>query len=95
MILGKITIGDYAAVGANAVVTHDVPPQAKVLAAPSRIILVHQEDSIEQCDSDNCRLRSSTGVSAPISVFLVLLDQWQRHALNHLADTASQMASIV
>lgn len=94
MILGKITIGDYAAIGANAVVTNDVPAQAKVLAAPSQIIPIHQDDSIE-CDSANCRLRSTTGVSASISVMIVLLNHWQRHELNNFADTASQMASFV
>ena len=38
MILGNITVGDYAAIGANAVVTTNVPPYAKAVAAPARIV---------------------------------------------------------
>jgi serine O-acetyltransferase len=37
-ILGGITIGDYSMVGANCVVTRDVPPESIVLSAPSRAI---------------------------------------------------------
>ncbi len=38
MILGDINIGDGAAIGANVVVTSDVPPMAKVLSDPARIV---------------------------------------------------------
>ncbi len=38
MILGDIEIGDGAAIGANVVVTTDVPPMAKVLSEPARIV---------------------------------------------------------
>ncbi len=38
MILGDINIGDGAAIGANVVVTCDVPPRAKVLSEPARIV---------------------------------------------------------
>lgn len=38
MILGDINIGDGAAIGANVVVTCDVPPRAKVPSAPARIV---------------------------------------------------------
>jgi serine O-acetyltransferase len=38
MILGDINIGDGVAIGANVVVTCDVPPMAKVLSAPARIV---------------------------------------------------------
>ncbi|MEO5922400.1 MAG: WxcM-like domain-containing protein [Bryobacteraceae bacterium] len=37
-ILPGITIGDNAMVGAGAVVTHNVPPHAKVVGSPARII---------------------------------------------------------
>jgi serine O-acetyltransferase len=37
-VLGGITIGDKTMVGANCVVTRDVPPESIVLAAPSRVI---------------------------------------------------------
>jgi serine O-acetyltransferase len=35
-ILGKITIGDFAVIGANAVVIKDVPPGAVVAGVPAR-----------------------------------------------------------
>lgn len=38
MILGDINIGNGAAIGANVVVTSDVPPRAKVLSEPARIV---------------------------------------------------------
>ncbi len=38
MILGDIDIGDGAAIGANVVVTCDVPPIARVLSEPVRIV---------------------------------------------------------
>lgn len=37
-VLPGITIGEYAMIGAGSVVTHDVPPHAKVLGNPARIV---------------------------------------------------------
>ena len=37
-VLGGITIGDKSMVGANCVVTRDVPPESIILPAPSRVI---------------------------------------------------------
>ncbi|MBP9989534.1 MAG: hypothetical protein KBT46_08565 [Ruminococcus sp.] len=37
-IIGKINIGDYAVIGANAVVTHDVEPKTVVVGIPARVI---------------------------------------------------------
>jgi serine O-acetyltransferase len=37
-VLGGITIGDHSMVGANCVVTRDVPPESIILTAPSRVI---------------------------------------------------------
>ncbi len=38
-ILGSITIGDYAKVGAGAVVLRDVPPKATVVGVPGRVVV--------------------------------------------------------
>lgn len=37
-VLGGVTIGDRSMVGANCVVTRDVPPESIILTAPSRVI---------------------------------------------------------
>lgn len=37
-ILGGVTVGDHSVVGANCVVTRDVPPESVVLSAPSKTI---------------------------------------------------------
>ena len=37
-ILGRVTIGDYARIGANAVVLRDVPPYSTAVGVPARII---------------------------------------------------------
>jgi len=39
MVLGKITVGDDAMIGANALVTCDVPPGAKAITESAKIIL--------------------------------------------------------
>lgn len=37
-IVGAVTVGDNAAIGANCVVTNDVPPNAVVVGIPGRVI---------------------------------------------------------
>ena len=37
-LLGKVHVGDGAAIGANAVVLEDVPPGATVVGIPARIV---------------------------------------------------------
>jgi serine O-acetyltransferase len=37
-LIGKISIGDHAKIGANAVVTIDVPPGATAIGVPARIV---------------------------------------------------------
>ncbi|MBX9581555.1 MAG: serine O-acetyltransferase [Gemmataceae bacterium] len=39
-VLGSVTIGDRAKVGANAVVVKDVPPDATVVGIPARVVRV-------------------------------------------------------
>jgi serine O-acetyltransferase len=43
-LLGPITIGDGARIGANAVVLSDVPPNATVVGAPARVVHTEQPD---------------------------------------------------
>lgn len=42
-ILGPVTVGRNAKVGANAVVMSDVPPGATVVGAPARVVRIEQE----------------------------------------------------
>jgi acetyltransferase-like isoleucine patch superfamily enzyme len=37
-VLPNVTIGDGAVVGANSVVTHDIPPYAIVAGIPAKIV---------------------------------------------------------
>ena len=37
-VLGGVRVGDHSMVGANCVVTRDVPPESIILAAPSRVV---------------------------------------------------------
>lgn len=46
-ILGNVTIGEKALVGAGSVVTHDVPPRAIVAGNPARVLRFLDEESKE------------------------------------------------
>ena len=43
-IIGKVTIGDGARIGANAVVTKDVPPGCTAVGVPAKIIRRTKKD---------------------------------------------------
>jgi len=44
IIIGKVTIGDYAVVGAGSVVTKDVPPRTFVAGVPAKMLKMLTED---------------------------------------------------
>ena len=64
-VLGNITVGDYAKVGAGAVVLKDVPPNATVVGVPARVVRINgSKDSIDLVQEKQdpylieiCRLR--------------------------------------
>lgn len=44
VIMPGVTVGEYAIVGANSVVTRDVPPRSIVAGAPARVVSVWDEE---------------------------------------------------
>ena len=40
-IIGGVTIGDHAVIGANAVVTHDIPAYATAVGVPAKVIKIN------------------------------------------------------
>jgi serine O-acetyltransferase len=47
-VIGRVTVGDHAKVGANAVVLQDVPPYAIAVGVPARIILRPEQDRCQE-----------------------------------------------
>jgi len=45
-IIGKVTIGDYAKIGANAVVTKDIPSKAVAVGVPATVIGYQEPDPV-------------------------------------------------
>ncbi len=63
-IVGKVVIGNNVAVGANCVVTKDVPDNAVVVGVPGRVISFKgSEGYIDRTDYDT-RLRRRSGLAA-------------------------------
>ena len=54
-LIGKIVIGDHVAIGANAVVTKDVPNNAVVVGIPGRIINYDSSKDFVLFNRDKCR----------------------------------------
>ncbi len=54
-VLGAITIGDHAKVGAGAVVLKDVPAYATVVGVPARIVRIEGRDGAHPRSADNYR----------------------------------------
>ncbi|SFK20906.1 serine O-acetyltransferase [Methylophaga sulfidovorans] len=47
-ILGKVTIGHHASIGANAVVIHDIPDYAVAVGIPAKVIKIKSEVRINE-----------------------------------------------
>jgi serine O-acetyltransferase len=45
-IIGSVTIGDHAIIGANALVTVDVPPGATAVGNPARLLAGNRRDKL-------------------------------------------------
>ena len=87
MALGNIVVGDGASIGANVVVTRDVPAHAKIRPAPYQVILPQERPKL---DSDGPKPNRFSGLH--LSVVLILLDQWLR-GVEELATHLSAAAS--
>ncbi len=67
-ILGNIAVGDYAKVGASAVVLKDVPPHATVVGVPARVVRIEgskegvdlYQDKSDPVKEELCALRERT-----------------------------------
>ena len=47
-VLGPIKIGDYAKIGAAAVVLHDIPAHATAVGIPARVVRINQDHQEEE-----------------------------------------------
>lgn len=63
-VLGAITVGEYAKIGAGSVVLKDVPPRATVVGVPGRTVKINGEKIDEKAESKDviveeiCALRA-------------------------------------
>ena len=57
-MLGDITIGDWAKVGAGAVVLRDVPPHATVVGVPARVVRIRgSKEGVDLCQDNSDPVR--------------------------------------
>src|SRR5262249_21407709 len=73
-IIGQVSIGTGARVGANAVVCHDVPDHATVVGIPAKVIrirepekLLDQEDNLEASASECDRQLTTSGTNSTLT----------------------------
>lgn len=69
-VIGCIRIGDRAAIGANAVVTRDVPASGVAVGIPARVISTEGSEGYIQypCPADGLRVRNAASQPAPVNV---------------------------
>ncbi len=56
VVLGAITVGDYAKIGSGAVVIRPVPPKATVVGVPGRVVAPKDQAASPRLDLDHARL---------------------------------------
>lgn len=56
VVLGAITVGDYAKIGSNAVVIRPVPPKATVVGVPGRVVAPKGQAGPPRLDLEHARL---------------------------------------
>lgn len=87
-VLGPITVGRDARIGANAVVTHDVPPGVTAVGIPARVVMPrdkeHAKDFVAYgTPTDGCPdpvLRTIDNLRSQVSVLMKRIDQLEgRH----------------
>ena len=66
-ILGAVSIGDGAQIGANAVVVSDVPARGVVIGIPARLVQTSEEHQPEAVHTDVVEMDGSGGGREPIN----------------------------
>ncbi len=47
-VIGPVTVGEYAKIGAAAVVLDDIPPHTTAVGLPARVVRIHTPEEIER-----------------------------------------------